>query len=496
MPDDSEMESGTKPLDRKDGPPARNADSVDRKEGPADPAQPRAVTGDVVTRLAGWGKYPVVKARVRRPEKIAALADLVAMSSGSSLLARGLGRSYGDASMNMQGRTVLMERLNRMIAFNAKTGILRCEAGVTFHDILEVFVPRGWFPAVTPGTKFVTMGGAAAFDVHGKNHHRNGSFSNFIESLTVLLASGEMVRCSRTQYSDLFWATIGGMGLTGVITEMEVVLRPIETAYIKALTIKAKSLDEAFALFDEHEPRYQYSVAWIDCLAGGASLGRSVVMFGNHASPADLPHRMQAEPFRTRRKIQMRVPFDLPSFVLNRHTASAFNALYYKIQADGQEDSIDDFNSFFYPLDGLLEWNRVYGPRGFVQYQCVFPPDVSREALVRLLEMCSKKGLGSFLAVLKRFGRQDGWMQFPMPGYTLAMDIPMRPTLLPVLDEMDQLVLQYGGRVYLAKDARMSPESFRAMYPGYPKWLEFKARVDPSGIFSSALSERLRIHTR
>lgn len=444
-------------------------------------------------QLSGWGRYPVIKSYLQRPEKLSSCSKLLQESPEISVLARGLGRSYGDAALNAQGNTVLTERLNRMLAFDEQTGLLRCEAGVTMKEILETFVPRGWFPAVIPGTKFVTVGGAVAFDVHGKNHHLDGSFSRHLHSLKLILASGETRQCSPQENSDLFWATVGGMGLTGIITEVELFLRPIQTAYIKTHNIKANNLDEALAIFEKFEPQYQYSVAWIDCLAAGKSLGRSILMFGNHAVLEDLPLKQQAKPLQLKPKRNFQVFFDLPGGMLNRYTMSAFNGLYYAKLRSRQVRSISDYDSFFYPLDFLWDWNRLYGKRGFVQYQCVLPTEVSREALTRILQLCSQKGWGSFLAVLKRLGPQEGWLSFPMPGYTLALDMPVKPGLWEFLNQLDELVIQYGGRVYLAKDARLSPEAFRAMYPKFPQWLEVKSRVDPHNRFSSALSQRLQI---
>lgn len=441
------------------------------------------------SRLSGWGRYPVVQSRLQRPEKIDSFKKIVQASGDNSVLARGAGRSYGDAALNSQGYTVLTERCDRMLEFDEETGVLRCEAGVTLKEILAVFVPRGWFPAVTPGTKYVTVGGAVAFDVHGKNHHRDGAFCNCVRSLKLILADGEIVTASRTENSDIFWATVGGMGLTGIITDVEMTLRPIQTAYINAHSIKASNLDEAIGLFEEYEPQYQYSVAWIDCLASGEQLGRSILMLGNFAEEINQPDPLQLKP-----KGRFRVRFDAPSGLLNRYSMGFFNNLYYGGQLAKQAHSIVDYDRFFYPLDFVSDWNRLYGKAGFVQYQCVLPPEVSREGLVKILSLCSRSGWGSFLAVLKRFGAgQGGWLSFPMPGYTLALDMPVKSGLWEFLDRLDEVVIELGGRVYLAKDARLSPETFRAMYPDYPQWLEVKSRVDPDNIFRSALSERLQI---
>jgi FAD/FMN-containing dehydrogenase len=446
------------------------------------------------TPLSGWGRYPVVESYPARPEKISSLKKIL-QTDNYNHLARGLGRSYGDAALNSQGYTILTERLNRLLAFDGETGILRCEAGVSFKEILEIFVERGWFPVVTPGTKFVTMGGAIAFDVHGKNHHQDGSFSRHVKSFQIILASGEVVRCSRQENSDIFWATVGGMGLTGIITEVEFALRPIQTAYITNHSIKAKNLDETIALMAQYEPQYQYSVAWIDCLASGKSLGRSILSFGNHATVEELPKNKQNNPLQLKAKNRFNVFFDLPSGFLNRYTMSNFNSLYYHKMRSRQIRSIVDYDSFFYPLDFLKNWNRLYGKQGFVQYQCLFPSEVSREGLIEILQLCVQKGWGSFLAVLKRLGSQEGWLSFPMSGYTLALDVPVKKGIWEFLEQLDELVIKYGGRIYLAKDARLGSQAFRAMYPKYPQWLEVKSKIDPQNLFASSLSQRLGIES-
>lgn len=445
----------------------------------------------VKSRLSGWGRYPVLDSQLQRPEKLSTVSQIV--SQNLPLLARGAGRSYGDAALNSQGNLLLTERLNRLLAFDAKTGILRCEAGVTIQEILEVFVPQGWFPKITPGTKFVTLGGAIAADVHGKNHHRDGGFSSCVRNFQLILANGETVTCSREQNSDLFWATMGGMGLTGIVTEVELELNPIETAYINCHTLKAKNLDEAMQQFDEYEPHYRYSVAWIDCLARGKSLGRSILMLGNFATLDEFNAQQQVHPLLLPPKRRFKVPLTPPAGLLNPYTMKAFNNLYYTTKTATPTQTLVDYDSFFYPLDFVEDWNRLYGQPGFIQYQCVFPTEVSREALTKILERCSRQGWGSFLAVLKRLGTQPGWLSFPIAGYTLALDIAVRPGLGEFIAELDQMVIRYGGRVYLAKDALLSAESFRAMYSAFPQWLEVKSQVDPENKFTSALGLRLQM---
>jgi len=444
--------------------------------------------------VSGWGRYPVVQTQLMRPEKVSALTAIVTAVEDAKLLARGAGRSYGDAALNARGYTVLTERLNRMLAFDSESGVLRCEAGVTLEEVLAVFLPRGWFPTVTPGTKFVTVGGLICCDVHGKNHHRDGSFSGCVKNVKMVLASGDEAECSPVANKDLFWATAGGMGLTGMVVEAEFALRRVESAYIRLRSIKSANLDETMALLEEHDAKYRYSVAWIDCLASKGSLGRSIVLLGDHATLNDLDGEQRRHPFRVKRKPQVSVPFDMPSALLNRYSMTCFNSLYYGRQFSKDAQSIVDYDSYFYPLDVILQWNRMYGQKGFVQYQCVIPPADSRKALIELLTRCSTSGRGSFLSVIKRFGEQQGLLSFPTPGYTITLDFPVKPGLWEFLNELDQIVLKYGGRVYLAKDARLSPDGLRQMYPELPRWLAVKAALDPDNLFSSSLAERLKLY--
>ncbi len=443
--------------------------------------------------LSGWGRYPTVETQVARPEARSSLRALVE-TGASSLLARGAGRSYGDASIAADGQTLLTDRLDRMLAFDPDTGVLRAEAGVRLREILAIFVPRGWFLPVTPGTKEVTLGGAVAFDVHGKNHHRDGGFSNFVREIELLTADGTTIRCGPDDQSELFWATVSGAGLTGIITEVELELRPIETAYVAERTIKARDLEEAFRLFDEHEADYPYAVAWLDGLASGACLGRSHLMLGRHARRAQLNDKQRRVPLAYTPDHWARLPFDLPEGLLNEWTISAFNQLYYARQRVRDSRSLSGIDSFFYPLDAISDWNRMYGERGFVQFQCVLPLEQSYDGLVDLLTQVQERGLASFLTVLKRLGPPDGGLlSFPMHGYTLSLDLPRRDGLMPLLDNLHETVVEYGGRVYLAKDAALRPDAFRAMYPRYPEWLEVKRRVDPENRFASAQAARLHI---
>ncbi|HLI79849.1 MAG TPA: FAD-binding oxidoreductase [Candidatus Binataceae bacterium] len=441
--------------------------------------------------LSGWGHYPICESDVFRPEKFAELAAVVSANS-HKLIARGAGRAYGDAALNADSRVVDLQRLNRMLDFDAETGILHAEAGVTLDEIIRVFLPRGFFPAVVPGTRYVTLGGSVAADIHGKSHHRESSLGTQVLWFDLMLASGEVRRCSREENGDLFWATVGGMGLTGVILELALRLRRVESAYIKGEIIRVANVDEAIENFERTDQQYGCSAAWIDCISSGGSLGRSVLHVGDFASRDALPANLRLEPLHAKEKTSPPVPFNLPNFALNSLSMRAFNIGYYAIHRN-RNDSVTPYDVFFFPLDSIHNWNRIYGKRGFVQYQCVWPLEESRAGLIETLEAISGSGRASFLAVLKKFGAQEGMLSFPMPGYTLALDFPVTDGLLEFLDRLDEMVLKRGGRVYLAKDARMRPDTFRAMYPKLNEWRAAKAQADPNNHFSSTLSRRLQM---
>ena len=442
-------------------------------------------------RLSGWGRYPVHETYAARPETNSDLRKLLTSELVANWIAYGLGRSYGDTPLNENGGTIITTKLNRFLSFDEKTGILECEAGVSFKEILDVFIPRGYFLPVTPGTKFVTVGGAIANDVHGKNHHVEGTFSQHVLDFTLLLASGEVIRCSRTENAELFWATVGGIGLTGIILTARFKMVPITSSYYNVHYQRARNFEEALRLFRESDDQYRYSVAWIDCMSKGGSLGRCVLMRGNNA-PAE---QVKAKnPLPILHKTKLAIPFDFPSFVLNKLTIKAFNSMYYRIHPKDSHKLVG-YESFYYPLDAIHQWNRMYGKRGFVQYQAVFPPETCHEGLKEMLERLSGSNRSSFLAVLKSSGEQnEGLLSFPKKGYTLALDIPITDeSLFPFLRSMDELVLKHGGRVYLAKDSTLSPEHFREMYPRYKEFQAIRNRVDPNGIFSSSMARRLKI---
>ena len=437
--------------------------------------------------ISGWGRYPVQTCELERPERYADLRPTT-----DTVIARGQGRSYGDASLNENGRVLLTERIDRMLELDVKQGILRAEAGVTLADILPVIVKQGWFLPVTPGTKFVSLGGCVASDVHGKNHHHDGGFGDHVLGIELILADGSQKTCSATENADLFWATVGGMGLTGIIGEVTLKLIPIQTAKMVVSHHAANNLEHLFQLLQDPALDDRYSVAWIDCLASGENLGRGIAMFGHHASSAEFSAN---NPLSTKARRTKSLPFDFPSWALNPLSIKAFNKLYYYREGRKTEPFLADYDSYFYPLDAIGQWNRMYGKRGFVQYQCVIPQATALEGITALLKELSGSRRSSFLAVLKRFGAEGkGLLSFPMPGYTLALDLPIRDKgLFSLLEKLDHIVLQHGGRVYLAKDARISAESFRSMYPRYAEWLKVKQSIDPGNRFSSSLARRLGI---
>lgn len=409
------------------------------------------------------------------------------------MIARGLGRSYGDAAISTTGLVMLSERLNHVSSFDEKTGLLKAEAGTTLAEIIEAFIPQGWFPSVVPGTKFVSLGGSVAADIHGKNHHHAGTFGRHLTELEMVRADGSRTRCAPDENAELFWATVGGMGLTGIITEVTFKLLPIESPYMIVQHTPAKDLDASLGLLEEGNWDDDYTVAWIDCVAG-RNLGRSVLIRGHHATQADLPNPLRAITQNPKSR-QHKLRFGFPSWALNRFTMAAFNETFYGWQGRRKETFVDTLERFFFPLDRIEHWNRMYGKKGFVQYQCVFPLAESQRGLQALLEELARSRRSSFLSVLKRFGPEGpGLLSFPIAGYTLTLDFPIRDEgLFPFLDRLDQIVLKYGGRVYLAKDARMSAETFHAMYPRLAEWQKIKARVDPENRFDSDLARRLRM---
>lgn len=403
------------------------------------------------------------------------------VSSKESLIARGNGRCYGDASLNEEVLSTL--RLKNIIGFDEKEGVIEVEAGMLLSDMLEFIVPRGWFLPVTPGTKFITVGGAIASNVHGKNHHSEGAFSKHVDEFKIVKEDGSIEVVNEKTNGELFNLTHGGMGLTGVILSAKVRLKKISSAYIDGLNIKAKNLDEVFSLFEEHK-KATYSVAWIDCYQKGNNLGRSILMLGEHAESTD------KNQLKTNNQKKLNIKFFFPGWALNKLTIKIFNFLFYYKQFKKVKKHHPHYESFFYPLDSIHNWNRIYGRKGFVQYQFVLPIKTSYDGLKSILSMISKSKFGSFLAVLKLFGDSDNKISFPMEGYTLALDFPIKKGLFDFLNELDKEVLKYGGRLYLSKDARMSRDFFKESYKESSSSWD-KIMNPETSKFQSYLSKRL-----
>ncbi len=429
-------------------------------------------------------RYPQL---ISRPEHYAGLNSSELIS-----IARGSGGSYGDAALNQQGEIILTGRLDRFLEFDEQQGIISVESGISLNKILQLIVPRGWFLPVTPGTAEVSLGGCVAADVHGKNHRYAGSLGQHVRSLELITAAGERLHCSPMLYPQLFWATIGGMGLTGIIGIVNLQLKRIETAYMHVQHQVAQNLAQVFDAFAK-EDEWEYSVAWLDTL--NASSGRGVIIKANHADLAKLPTSQQQQAFSTPVSYRYKVPFYFPQALLHPMWVKSFNKAYYHHLAKKNYPCLLAYPDYFYPLDRISNWPRLYGRRGFIQYQCVLPEKSAYAAIDNLLKTLGRNKQPIYLAVLKRFGNANlAPLSFPLSGFTLALDMPIRnEKLFTCLDELDAVVIDAGGRIYLAKDARLKPEAFRAMYPRYPEWLATKQKWDPHNKFSSSLARRLQI---
>jgi decaprenylphospho-beta-D-ribofuranose 2-oxidase len=428
--------------------------------------------------ILSWGNYPKIESQAFSFDKESALKHV--LNDRDELISYGNGRSYGDSALS---RNIIQVRpYNYFLHFDETTGLLHIQAGVLLSEILDVFVPRGWFLKITPGTKLITVGGAIASDVHGKNHHLEGCFSECVEMFRLMLPDGSIAECSRKENTELFQATCGGMGLTGVILDAKIFLKKIRSQYILQQTIKTKNLEETFAAFEDsrHIP---YSVAWIDCLAKGSKTGRCLLMAGDFIDDGDLNY----SPAK-----QMSIPFYFPGFVLNRASVRAFNVLYYEKVRERISEQQVGIDTFFYPLDAIGSWNRMYGKGGFTQYQFILPKETSFDGMNAVLQKIAASGRGSFLAVLKLYGPVNGnWLSFPLEGYSLALDFKIEKGLFAFLDTLDEIVVQHGGRVYLAKDVRVSREAVEQGYPKIDKFRALRKQYNMDEKFNSLQSRRL-----
>jgi len=444
--------------------------------------------------LTGWGRTAPTLCRVERPTTVEEAARAVLAAGPRGTVARGLARSYGDAAQNAGGSVLATTGLSRVLDIDLRAGTVTAESGVSLHQLMRVLLPLGWFVPVTPGTRYVTLGGAIGADIHGKNHHGSGGFCRHVSSFDLLTADGTVRTVTRESETDLFYATTGGMGLTGVVTAATVRLLPVRTSLMSVDTERATDLDDLMARLTATDHRYRYSVAWIDLLAKGRSLGRAVLTRGDHAELDQLSPAQRRDPLAFRPATLPAAPRFVPGGLLRPATVGLFNELWYRKAPRERRGEIQKLSTFFHPLDGVPGWNRVYGPQGFVQYQFVIGLDQG-ETLRRIVERISRSQCPSFLAVLKRFGQGDpGWLSFPAEGWTLALDIPAgMPGLGELLDELDHQVAGAGGRVYLAKDSRLRPESLDGMYPRLGDFRQLRAELDPAGLFTSDLGRRLRL---
>ena len=432
------------------------------------------------SRALSWGRYPHFEQEVYGaywPEEVPGILEECAIANSEvteagapGSLAFGMGRSYGDSCLAVTDKVVGMRGMDRILAADWKTGVITAQAGLTLDSLIRTAIPRGWFPQVTPGTRFVTLGGAVANDVHGKNHHVKGTFGAHVRQLTLFRSDEGPVSCSRDERPDLFAATVGGLGLTGIILSVEMQLRSVNSSQIVQRSWRFANLDEFFDLTSEHDPGHEYTVAWIDCAAGGENTGRGHYMAGDHAEEGQLAVADNS---------RFSIPLVPPISMVNKLTLRAFNRFYYTRHPAGEQKKRIEYAPFFYPLDGILHWNRMYGRKGFQQYQCVVPRTPARDVIRAILKEISRSETGSFLSVLKQFGDRvsPGLLSFPLPGVTLALDFPQRAEVNSRLfGRLNAMVHEAGGRLYPAKDAQMNADDFQRAYPA---WQQVEALRDP-----------------
>lgn len=428
-------------------------------------------------KISGWGNYPQKHAQLLTPYSLKSLTGIIRREG--VFIARGMGRSYGDSAN--ASRVLQTLHCDHFIEFDEGTGVLTAEAGITLREILKLVVPKGWFLPVTPGTSYVTLGGAIASDIHGKNHHTSGTFGQHVTSICMALGTGEVITASPTENADLFFATCGGMGLTGVIISATIQLVSIRSSFINQKTIKAACVEAACDAFEDNQ-KASYSVAWIDCLSKGKNLGRSILLLGEHADQGELEVDI---------KSPITIPFYTPPALLSNVTMKAFNHAYWHKSKHNQSLTIP-LIPYFYPLDALGAWNKLYGKNGFLQFQCVVPKKDGVANIRKLLEEISKSGEVSFLAVLKQFGRANGnLLSFPTEGYTLALDFKLTPSTIEALSRIEQLVVDMDGRLYLTKDSVMKEKTFKTTYPNWEKFESVREKYGAIGKFRSSQSKRL-----
>ena len=437
-------------------------------------------------RLTGWGNYKATEAFVEIPREAEDLKNII---KNKSVIARGLGRSYGDQATNKGYHVAICTELKSVLNWDEQEGILECEAGLSLEDIINEFAPKGWFPMICPGTKFVTIGGAIANDIHGKAHHVTGSFVNCVVSFNILLADGSTVTASRTENEDLFWANFGGLGLLGIILTAKIKLRKIETTYFRQKSMKIKNLDDMLESLAKYDHKFNYVVAWLNAMATGNKSGSGVLTMGSEAKLNELPEKLKADPLKLHTSTKVSIPVFLPGFALNNFTVKILNRIIAFVQ-NSSKDFVH-YEKFFFPLDAINNWNKGYGKRGFIQYQFVIPIENGKENMAEILKMIAESGCTPFLNVFKTLGESQGIISFPFKGYTLAIDFPITPKLFEFTPKLDAKVLEVGGRLYLGKDALLDESMFKKMYPQVKEWLAIKQKYDPTNKFSSDLARRV-----
>jgi decaprenylphospho-beta-D-ribofuranose 2-oxidase len=442
--------------------------------------------------LSGWGRTPRSTAEVHHPDSIESLLEAFDKPGPRGIIARGLGRSYGDPAQNAGGDVIDVTGVSGITALDVETGLVTALAGTSLHDLMRWLVPLGWFVPVTPGTRYVTVGGAIGNDIHGKNHHGAGSWCNHVTSITLATPAHGVVTVGPDDDPDLFWATAGGVGLTGVILDATFRLERIETSHIMVDTDRTENLDDVMALMSEGDDEYEFSVAWIDLLSTGRNLGRSVLERGRLARLDELGARARRDPLAYHAAVLLPIPIEAPSLLINPLTVGVFNELWYRKSAARGRAHLLNIPRYFHPLDMIKDWNRGYGPSGLLQWQIVVPFG-AEDTMRRVVEEIAHAGFASFVNVLKRFGPgNSGLLSFPSPGWTLSVDLAADAAgASAVLDRLDEAVIEAGGRHYLAKDSRMRPETLAAGYPRLDEWRTIRSKVDPDHVLQSDLGRRL-----
>lgn len=442
--------------------------------------------------ISGWGLYPKSSSKLYRPERSREAHQFLKSPKPGQLIARGSGLAYGDAATNSQQAVMLTQYLNHIISFDENLGIIHCQAGTTLEDILNLCIPRGWFLAVTPGTARASAGGCLACDVHGKNHHTTaGSFANHISNVHILTGAGNVVICDKEQNSDLFWATAGGMGLTGIILELSIQLIPIVNTRLDTKNIPTSNLEETFLILDDNND-FSYSVAWLNGTSTGSRLGKGIVMLAEHIN--EHPQKAVHEPINWSPIKRYHLPIGLPAFATHKYLMALANSfIYHSYSRPGKASQAVSFKDSFYPLDIIDNWNILFGKAGFVEYQIVVPVDTAFEVLKTILEMMIKNGYHSFFSSMKRMGKANaGILSFPIDGYCMSLDIQIQDKkLFKLLDTFDELVVNAGGRVYLAKDSRLGQAKMQGMYPALEDMKKILQQYDPNGVYGSDMSRRL-----